>query len=201
MNAHLVALTGASASQRQNTYTLMAMASPAPFLVAPSKQVTTPSITTTTLAAGQVGVAYSQTLAASPSSSSLVWKLKSGSLPGGLTLNASSGVISGSPAAAGVTSFTVQVTNPNYPGVSSTATLSITVTKPSLSITTGSTLTQAQLGSSYSASLQATGGTPGYSWSIQSGSLPKGLSFSSTGVISGTPCSGWHLQFLGEGNR
>ena len=39
---------------------------------------------------------------------------------------------------------------------------------------------------SYSATLNATGGTPPYAWSIFSGTLPSGLSLSSSGVISGT---------------
>ena len=43
------------------------------------------------------------------------------------------------------------------------------------------------LGSACSAALAASGGTPPYSWSVVSGSLPPGLSLSSAGVISGTP--------------
>ncbi len=43
-------------------------------------------------------------------------------------------------------------------------------------------------GASYSTSLSATGGTPPYSWSVASGSLPAGLALNSaTGTISGTP--------------
>lgn len=41
---------------------------------------------------------------------------------------------------------------------------------------------------SYYSQLQAYGGTPGYTWSIYSGTLPPGLSLnSSTGEITGTP--------------
>lgn len=39
----------------------------------------------------------------------------------------------------------------------------------------------------YSATLDATGGTPVYTWAVVSGSLPTGLSLSSSGSISGTP--------------
>lgn len=41
--------------------------------------------------------------------------------------------------------------------------------------------------SPYSATLQASGGTPPYSFSLLTGSLPAGLSLSSAGIISGTP--------------
>ena len=39
----------------------------------------------------------------------------------------------------------------------------------------------------YSYPLSAYGGSGSYTWSIWSGSLPAGLSLSSSGVISGTP--------------
>ena len=42
-------------------------------------------------------------------------------------------------------------------------------------------------GRSYMQSLQATGGKPGYTWTITSGSLPAGLTLASTGAISGMP--------------
>jgi hypothetical protein len=57
---------------------------------------------------------------------------------------------------------------------------------PSLSIT-NLTMPNATTGSPYSASLDAIGGTSPYSWSVESGSLPPGLSLSTTGTITGTP--------------
>jgi hypothetical protein len=59
---------------------------------------------------------------------------------------------------------------------------------PPLSISTSS-LPDGNLNQSYSATLQATGGTGTRTWSLASGSgpLPDGLTLSSSGVISGTP--------------
>ena len=59
---------------------------------------------------------------------------------------------------------------------------------PQLVITTGA-LPSGTVGTGYSSTLAATGGTLPYSWMISSGSLPAGLTLSSTGVITGTPNS------------
>ena len=67
-----------------------------------------PSITTTALADGTVGTAYSATLAASGNPTS--WNI-TGSLPAGLALNGSTGVLSGTPTADGIFNFTVKATN------------------------------------------------------------------------------------------
>src|SRR5205823_7815501 len=56
-----------------------------------------------------VGTAYSQTLAATGGTPPYAWSVISGSLPAGLTLNATSGAISGTPTTAGTSNFTVQV--------------------------------------------------------------------------------------------
>ncbi|MBN9461715.1 MAG: putative Ig domain-containing protein [Burkholderiales bacterium] len=69
-----------------------------------------PTITTTALPAGTVGAAYSQTLAAS-GDAPITWSIQAGALPAGLTLNASTGVISGTPTGSGSFAFTVRATN------------------------------------------------------------------------------------------
>ena len=67
------------------------------------------TITTASLPNGTVGAAYAQTLAASGGSSPYSnWTVSTGSLPTGLSLNASSGAISGTPTASGTSHFTVR---------------------------------------------------------------------------------------------
>src|SRR5450756_1286431 len=139
-------------------------------------------ITTSSLPAGIVGVAYSQALGASGGSPPYTWSVASGSLPAGLSL-AAGGTISGTPGTAGSSSFTVRVTD--SASASATAALSLAI-NPRLGITTSS-LPAGTVGVAYSQLLGASGGSPPYSWSVASGSLPAGLSLAAGGTISGTP--------------
>ncbi len=85
------------------------------------------SISTTTLPAGTAGTAYSAPITAIGGVYPYTWSVISGSLPSGLTLGSSSGVISGTPQNAGQSNFTVQVVDSETPPVSATAQLSITI--------------------------------------------------------------------------
>jgi putative Ig domain-containing protein len=92
-------------------------------LVPPSNP---PTITTTSLPDGVQNTPYSATVSASGGVGPYSWSITAGSLPAGLTLEASTGTISGTPKAAGGTStFTVQVID--AASHSATATLSITM--------------------------------------------------------------------------
>ena len=145
-----------------------------------------PAITTASLPDAIVGASYSATLQASGGTGSLSWKIASGGLPSGLSLDSATGAISGQPASAGTFSFTVEVTDSGPTPVSVTKALTLIVTNPLIVTTT--LLSGGSVGVPYSATLQASGGVGSYSWSITSGGLPGGLSLnSSTGVISGTP--------------
>jgi len=157
------------------------------------------AISTSSLGGGTVGTAYSATLQAGGGTAPYTWSIASGSLPAGLSLTGSTGVISGTPTASGTASFTVKVKD----AASNTTTeaLSIAVAaaaQTTLSITTSS-LPQASTSSVYSANLQATGGTPAYTWSISSGSLPAGLSLlATTGQITGTATSAGAASFTAK---
>jgi Putative Ig domain/IPT/TIG domain len=91
------------------------------------KYVKPPSITTTSLPAATVGVAYTATLKASGGKKPYTWSITVGTLPAGLTLNPSTGVISGTPTGTGTSTFTVRVTDSENPTASGTKVLSITV--------------------------------------------------------------------------
>ena len=147
------------------------------------------AITTTSLPSGQVGTAYSATLAASGGTSPYAWSLTSGTLPGGLTLNASTGAISGIPTAtANGTALTFMVTDSSSPAQSKSVNLTLTIVSPATLAITTTSLPSGQVGTAYSATLAATGGTSPYAWSLTSGTLPAGLTLNAaTGAISGTP--------------
>jgi sugar lactone lactonase YvrE len=83
------------------------------------------SITTTTLPNATAGVPYSASIAASGGTSPYKWQL-TGTLPAGLTLNSSSGVISGIPTGT-AGSFTVSVTDSGSPVSTVTQTYTINV--------------------------------------------------------------------------
>ena len=148
-----------------------------------------PAVTSTSpLAAGAVGVAYTPvTLQASGGAGALTWTLTSGTLPNGLALTSSTGVISGTPTAVGASTFTVQVADSGSPSLTATKQLSIAIAPGPLKITTTS-LSGAAVGAGYNATLQSSGGTPPVTWTVTVGALPAGLSLNAgTGSITGAP--------------
>ena len=145
------------------------------------------------LPSGGVGTAYSQALTAVGGTAPYSWSVNSGALPGGLTLNPTSGAISGTPTTVGSFSFTVQVTDNNSVSTTKSFTLAIV---SALTITTQPTLPGGAVGVAYSQSVVAVGGNSPYTWSISSGSLPAGLALApASGAISGTPTAAGSFTF------
>jgi hypothetical protein len=156
----------------------------------------TPVVTTAALAAATVNVPYSQTLTynAEGQTGAAVWAISAGALPAGITLNPSTGTISGTATATSTSAVTVTVTV----GVATSAgqPLSLGVFS-ALTVTSSATLPAATVGTAYSVQLQAAGGSGGgFAWSLTSGTLPAGLAaLPGSGLISFTPTTAGTSNF------
>jgi len=91
--------------------------------------LTVPPLTlpATTLPDGRVGTAYTASLVESNGLAPFTWTVASGTLPAGLTLDASTGAITGNPTQSGTSSFTVQVLDSESTPATASATLTLTV--------------------------------------------------------------------------
>ena len=152
------------------------------------------TISTATLPGGMVGLIYTpQTVAVSGGVAPYTFSVSAGTLPAGLSLAPSTGIISGTPTTAGSSTFTVKVADSETPAATATQSYTVTIV-PTLAITTSS-LPAANIGVSYTTTLVATGGVSPYTFAVTTGSLPAGLTLSSTGVISGTPTAAGSFTF------
>jgi hypothetical protein len=147
------------------------------------------AVTTNTLPSGTVGTPYTATLAAVGGIAPYSWTIVGGALPGGLSLAASTGAISGTPISAGSSTLTVQARDMQTPADLATAVLTIGIGQappPAPVAITTTSLPNARRNKSYSRALAAIGGIAPYHWALATGSLPPGLSLDgTTGVISG----------------
>ncbi len=129
---------------------------------------------------------YNQTISVSGGTSPYTYSVTTGALPTGLTLNSTTGVISGTPTVAGTASFTI--TAQDFAGETIEHGYAITISSTPLALSP-STLPGWDINQAgYNQTVVASGGTSPYTYSVTTGALPLGLSLNSTtGVISGTP--------------
>jgi hypothetical protein len=128
---------------------------------------------------------YNLQLTTNSAGAILNWSVVSGALPTGVSLNSSTGLISGSPTATGDFTFKVQVKDAGGTR-SDSQTYNLSVV-PKLQLVAGKGV--AEVGIPFQLAPQATGGKPGYKWSL-TGALPAGLTMDpATGGVSGTPTS------------
>lgn len=149
-----------------------------------------PTITSASpLPNGSVGNVYNKTLAASGGTLPYSWSAISNSLPAWLTLNASTGAITGTPVTATNVSFTVRVTGGD--GLFSQRTFALKVLGAPPMITT-TNLPLGMVNVPYDQALSATGGSPPYQWALAPNSAePCGLSLTGSRIVGipSTPCN------------
>jgi hypothetical protein len=143
------------------------------------------SLNPPSLPSGATGSSYSQTLTAVGGTAPHAFSVTAGSLPAGIVLS-TGGVLSGIPSTPGSFSFSVTVVDARGCDVTAPFTLAIAcpVVHPE-----PSSLGAGQAGMPYSQTMSASGGSPPYSFVISSGSLPAGVTLSSSGILSGVPAT------------
>ena len=135
---------------------------------------------------GTVGVAASLQLTASGGTGSYVFSVIAGTLPAGVTLTPG-GLLSGTPTAAGSSTVTIQATDGNgCPGAVTYVIVIAPAACPVIAIAP-TTIPPGRVGVAASLQLTASGGIGPYVFTVATGSLPAGVTLSSTGLLSGTP--------------
>ncbi|MBX3279585.1 MAG: putative Ig domain-containing protein [Acidobacteria bacterium] len=142
-----------------------------------------PAVTLSTIANGNAGIPYNRAITAAPAAR-YSFTVVSGALPPGLTLDESTGAVTGIPTATGTFSFNVRATASS--GCSGVKSYSLVISCPAISITPA-TLPNGNVGAAYSL-LLTTAPAASYSYVVTFGSLPPGLTLNAlTGELSGVP--------------
>lgn len=132
------------------------------------------------------GVPFSSQIQSDNGIGAVTWSIVSGSLPNGLSLNTSSGLISGTPGqTVGSFAFTLRARDSQNTTAEREFTLFLEAdTEPVITL---GDLPTAQMGEPYNIALPVTGGNAPFAWKFLSGALPPGLEINANGDLFGTP--------------
>lgn len=162
--------------------------------------VATPTLTMTPAAgtlSAPYAAAFSQTFVAGGAPGPYTYAL-TGALPTGITFNATSGTLSGTPTTPGSYPITVTATNTVLTGAGAPFSIAqnytLDVPAPTIVITPA-TLPNTTAGLAYSQNIAASGAVAPYTFTVTSGALPNGLSLSTGGALSGTTTTAGTFNF------
>ena len=135
---------------------------------------------------GTIGTPYSQPFTQSGGAGTITWSISAGAPPPLLTLDPSTGILSGTPTAQAISqAFTVRATDAN--GCFGETAYTLTINCQAITVTPPGPA-PATVGVPFSQAFTQTGAIGGATFAITTGTIP-GLSLSSGGVLSGIPTS------------
>ncbi len=183
-------LSGTTTASGTFTFTVTTTDSSCPASQTYTVSVACQTITLGALPNGVVGARYNQTIAVSPAWT-YSFSILSGSLPSGLTLNPSTGNLSGTPGTVGTYNFIVKAVAGN--SCAGTQSYTLAIGCPTITL---SDLPVPVINTAYNQTVTAQPAGSSYSFAVTAGALPAGSALNGfTGVISGTPTAAGAYSF------
>jgi uncharacterized protein YhjY with autotransporter beta-barrel domain len=149
--------------------------------------VPTLSLSPETVQGATAGVTYTQTFVATGGVAPYQYTLSAGTLPAGLTLDTATGQLAGTPTQAGSFDFSVTATDSTAGTAATTVRAYTLAVSAPVIVVDPDTLPTALQSVEYTQALSARGGTAPYTFTLDAGTLPTGMTLSAEGALSGTP--------------